>query len=82
MTKTVRLGVLLAGETGIDITPLGADKSQIIKDLDMTQKYWFFGDKMEPGGNDYTLSLALAYRGHRITQVKDWKHTWQLLKES
>ena len=72
--------VTVAGETGIDIVPKGKDKSQILKDFDNYKELHFFGDKMEPGGNDYTLGAKLAYSGGKITQVKDWKDTWQSLK--
>jgi phosphomannomutase len=72
----------VAGETGIDITPLGADKSQIIRDFDLkNDRIHFFGDKMEPGGNDYQLSLVLARSGQDITQVKTWEDTWKALKQ-
>ena len=70
----------VAGETGIDIVPKGKDKSQILKDFDNYKELHFFGDKMEPGGNDYTLGANLAYGGGKITQVKGWEDTWQRLK--
>lgn len=71
----------VAGETGIDITVKGKDKSQILVDFDLNNdKIYFFGDKMEPDGNDYPLGLALATKGHDIKQVKDWRDTWQTLK--
>jgi len=73
--------VQVAGETGIDITVKGKDKSQILVDFDLnSDKIYFFGDKMEPGGNDYSLGFALATKGHDIKQVKDWRETWQTLK--
>lgn len=69
----------IGGETGIDIHPTGADKSQILKDFDLTKdKIIFFGDKMEQGGNDYPL--AKANKTGKNHQVKDWQHTWELLK--
>jgi phosphomannomutase len=70
----------VAGETGIDIVPKGKDKAQILKDFDNYKELHFFGDKMEPGGNDYTLGAKLAYGGGKITQVKGWEDTWQRLK--
>lgn len=71
----------VAGETGIDITPAGADKSQILVDFEDIKDIMFFGDKMEPGGNDYTLSLAVSRGGGVIRQVKNWEDTWKILKE-
>lgn len=73
--------VQVAGETGIDITLKGKDKSQIIRDFDSNDKLWFFGDKMEPDGNDYTLGLKVAQNGGEVHQVKGWEHTWDLLKK-
>lgn len=71
----------VAGETGIDITPVGADKSQILKDFDLGNDHiYFFGDKMEYGGNDYEISVELFKAGHMVHQVKDWRDTWKILK--
>ena len=49
---------LVAGETGLDIIQVGCDKSQIAKDFPYGD-VMFLGDKMEPGGNDYPLKVAL-----------------------
>ena len=69
----------VGGETGIDIHPTGADKSQILKYFDTKiDKLIFFGDRMEQGGNDYPLAKANT-RGVNH-HVKDWKHTWEILK--
>jgi phosphomannomutase len=68
------------GETGIDISPKGSDKSQIIYDFDPNDTLHFYGDRMDPQGNDYPLKKALWERGNSSThEVKDWKHTWELL---
>ena len=75
MTATV------AGETGIDITEIGRDKSQIIHDFSPHDKLYFFGDKMNPGGNDYTLALEVARSGGDVFHVKDWRETWKILKK-
>lgn len=63
------------GETGIDIAPKGADKSQIIVDFDKTDVTYFFGDRMDPEGNDYPLAQVTSQ--HRA--VRDWRHTWEYL---
>lgn len=73
--------IQVAGETGIDIMEKGKDKSQIIKDFNLTDELYFFGDKMEPDGNDYTLSLRVAQSGGNVHQVKGWEHTWEILKK-
>lgn len=65
----------VGGETGIDISPKGFDKSQIIKDFsaDVT---WFFGDAMHEGGNDYPLAQVVNHPKH----VVGWKQTWEYLQ--
>lgn len=68
----------VGGETGIDISPKGLDKSQILADFDDNDFIVFFGDKMNEGGNDYPLALS-NYNGKNY-HVKDWKHTWEILK--
>ena len=76
------LHATIGGETGLDIHPIGKDKSQILTDFNLNDNIFFFGDKMELGGNDWPLANALEKypNGHAI-QVKDWQHTWDLLKE-
>ena len=49
------LSVALGGQTGIDIGPCGSDKSQILRDFTTDDEIHFFGDRMEKGGNDYSL---------------------------
>lgn len=67
----------VGGETGIDIYPTGWDKSQILTDFDASDKIYFFGDKIEPGGNDWSLATALGNK--RCYNVKDWRETWERL---
>jgi len=71
----------VGGETGVDIYRRGGDKSQILEDFDKGDKIYFFGDKMEYGGNDYTLSQAVVRRGGVVHQVKSWSGTWSYLKD-
>jgi phosphomannomutase len=72
-TITAKIG----GETGIDIYPVGWDKSQILADFAPEDRIYFFGDRMEVGGNDYPLKVANT-RGFNYT-VKDWRDTWERL---
>ena len=67
----------VGGETGIDIGPVGADKSQILKDFDPNDKIFFYGDRIDQGGNDYPLA-AENVSGKNFN-VKDWRNTWRLL---
>ena len=41
----------------------------------------FYGDRMDKGGNDYSLAMAIREKGLGETfHVYDWKHTWELLE--
>jgi phosphomannomutase len=70
----------VAGEIGIDISPEGMDKAQIIHDFSPHDQLYFFGDAMEPGGNDYTLSLEIAQQGGNVYHVRDWRDTLHILQ--
>lgn len=73
-TITAKIG----GETGIDIYPVGWDKSQIINDFNTKEdKLYFFGDRMDVGGNDYPLK-AVNIHGFNA-HVKNWQETWERL---
>jgi len=67
----------VGGETGIDIYRKGGDKSQILEDFNKNDKIFFFGDKMEPGGNDWPLAAKLDEK--RCYNVKGWRDTWERL---
>jgi len=65
----------VAGETSIDIFPVGCDKSQSIKEQKGTTI--FFGDNCFPGGNDFTAAQASTHF-HQIDG--GFKQTWEILK--
>ena len=67
------LEAVIGGETGIDIYPVGRDKSQIINDFSVEDHTVFFGDKMNIGGNDYTLSR----QADSAITVTGWEDTWE-----
>jgi phosphomannomutase len=72
----------IGGETGIDVYPTGCDKSQVINEFNGFDNLIFFGDKMEQGGNDEPLAKAIKNRGNgKSYHVRDWKHTWEILKD-
>ena len=75
------LTVAVGGQTGLDIGPIGSDKSQILRDFNIDDTLHFFGDRMEPGGNDYSLGEAVKARGGKSYKVNTWKDTWKLLDE-
>ena len=49
----------VGGQTGLDIAPLGRDKSQILRDFTDDDELHFFGDRMEEGGNDHSLAVEV-----------------------
>jgi len=78
----VEKGVIaqVAGETGLDIMPVGKDKAQVADYI--SYPIVFFGDNMQPGGNDYPLKVQLEDKEDtRCIPVKDWKETYKLLKK-
>ena len=78
-TQFPDLYIALGGQTGLDIAPKGRGKEQIIRDFEGGVK--FFGDKMDVGGNDYTLAQLIRERNLGTTyHVYDYKHTWELLE--
>lgn len=69
------------GETGIDIAPKGLDKSQIVKDFDPKDELHFFGDRMDPAGNDYPLKKVIIDNDLGFCyNVRNWEETWNILK--
>lgn len=75
-----KISAQAGGETGIDIIPKGKDKSQIIKYLD-DSKVFFFGDRMDKGGNDEPLATALKIqnKNSECIHVKNWTDTHEVL---
>ena len=70
----------IGGETGIDIFPIGADKSQILSNFSVRDKLLFFGDKMDESGNDYPLKKAIEDNNlGACFEVKNWEHTQKIL---
>ena len=74
------LSVALGGQTGIDIGPWGSDKSQILRDFSENDELYFFGDRMEPGGNDHSLGEAVKNMGGYTYHVKNWEETRTILE--
>ena len=74
------LTVALGGQTGLDIGPLGSDKSQILRDFSEDDELYFFGDRIEKGGNDYSLGQAVKERGGYTYHVNNWTDTRTILE--
>ena len=75
------LTVAVGGQTGLDIGPKGADKSQILRDFNDDDEIHFFGDRIEEGGNDYSLAKAVEKRCGFAYNVEDYTKTWKLLSK-
>ena len=79
--KSENIVALVGGETGLDITKHGWDKSQILPEIHGPAI--FVGDKMSYGENDYPLKYALDTdnRGfkHRCHHVSGWSETLGVL---
>ena len=69
-----RLECVLGGETGIDIYLKGMNKSQVRQHLE--GPITFFGDRCEPGGNDYPLAIL----ADKYYNVKNWEETETILR--
>ena len=69
------------GETGIDISPIGWDKSQILVDFDPKDEIYFFGDRMDKDGNDYPLKREIIDKDLGICyNINNYNETWNILK--
>ena len=79
------LEATVGGEISIDIYPKGQNKAQVLEDL--YGHITFFGDKCEPGGNDYPIVAELEKQFEEnnrysvVHRVKDYKDTWNILKK-
>ena len=74
------LKAAVGGQISIDIYPKGKDKSQVLEHLNYN-KYVFFGDRLQPGGNDYPLAKALGRKDKFVTHnVEGFEDTWKTLK--
>jgi phosphomannomutase len=83
-TKKFGLISQVAGETGLDIIEIGKDKAMILKDFTFQDELVFFGDNIQPGGNDYGIAQVIEYGPYdsgNVHHVKNWKETWKILKK-
>ena len=75
------LCITVGGETGLDISPKGHDKSQILQDFETHDTITFFGDKTFVGGNDHSIAYAIIKKElGKVHQVNDYNETWKILK--
>lgn len=69
--------VLIGGDTGLDIFPMGKGKEQVIDFLKAIEddKIYYFGDQIIPGGND----CKIAMRCDNSYRVRNWRDTYETL---
>lgn len=73
--------VRVGGTTSIDVTMIGIDKAygmkKLMEQLDIgIEDILFFGDKLQPGGNDYPVKAM----GIDSLEVSDWQDTVRCLE--
>ena len=71
----------IGGQISIDIYEKGCNKAQVLDDIN--GEIYFFGDKMEKGGNDYPIAHRLEQdkRIYTLFKVKNPDETWNILKK-
>ena len=73
------VSAVVGGETGIDIIAKGKDKRQVLDEV-KEDRVFFFGDRMDPDGNDFSLAYAVKEAGGVAKQVKSWRDTKEILE--
>ncbi len=73
------LNVALGGQTGLDLGPYGSDKSQILRDFTEDDDLYFFGDRMEEGGNDHSLCVSVEELSGNTYHVNGYNDTMRIL---
>ncbi|KAK9497077.1 hypothetical protein O3M35_004456 [Rhynocoris fuscipes] len=68
----------IGGQISIDVFPPGWDKTYCLKYLDDYSVIHFFGDKTQPGGNDFEISKSPRVNAHTVCGPDD---TMNQLKE-
>jgi phosphomannomutase len=81
MHKFPHIEASVGGQISIDIHKKGKNKAQIIDDI--IGEVYFFGDKMDKGGNDYPIAnrLISEKRKHRLFKVNNPSETWDILQK-
>lgn len=62
----------------MDVFPKGWDKTYCLRYIEGFDEVHFFGDKTNPGGNDYEIYIDARTIGHSVTSPDD---TMKQLKE-
>ena len=73
-----KFSITVAGDTGLDITYLNAGKHQIVDEIleaHPGHTIEFYGDKTNPGGNDYSIAQKIHEIGHTVCPVDEYMDT-------
>jgi len=57
----------IGGQVSFDVFPRGWDKTYCLRFLTQYKDIHFFGDRTQPGGNDYEIYTNPAVKGHSVT---------------
>jgi len=77
------LDCTIAGQISVDITRRGDGKHNLLNFIEGSEPVSFFGDKCEPGGNDYSIAQAVSQRPLGVVyQVENWQDTARILKDA
>lgn len=71
LLKIYNLTAVIGGMISIDIYPIGWDKRFCLNFFPNDNIIHFFGDKTEPGGNDYALYSDTRVIGHTVIDPTD-----------
>ncbi|XP_005181702.1 phosphomannomutase [Musca domestica] len=77
----VDLTYSIGGQISFDVFPKGWDKTYSLRYIEANYKFkeiHFFGDKTEPGGNDYEIFIDPRTISHKVASPNDTK---RILKE-
>jgi len=80
MNKFPNIEASVGGQISIDIYEKGGNKAQVLDEIN--DPVYFFGDKMEEGGNDYPIAerLEKENREYKLFKVANPSETWSILK--
>lgn len=74
LNKKKMFEIVYGGAIGIAIYPKGWDKGQVvdfIKKCCQEDEIYFFGDKCEPGGNDYPIYSHMLVQGYAVKNYSE-----------
>ena len=76
------LDIVIGGQVSVDIYPKDKEKSQAIRWIKTKHpeaSIVFFGDRLEPGGNDYAVTKEI-HSDDKMYDVDGWVNTMEILR--